>query len=296
MGPNQLRILGILIFTTFLFTGCYKFDGDQTVPSYISIDTIGLKTYYPDEGSNTSNVTDAWVYVNDKLIGVFELPAIFPVLYRGPNELQIYPGIKLNGISSTRVPYPFYKPIIYDNFEFVEDSIHELKNIVTEYYPSTVFGWMEDFERPGNSLDETSISDTVIMRTEPGDPNAYLSEHSQYSGVVFLTEERAIYSAVSHSSYQLPKQGSPVVLEIDYKTDNYFNVGLLIQEYGTLIKLPLVIVNHSTDWNKIYINLGPNLSLHPNADSFKVLIEAGLETNKSSATIYMDNIKMLYRP
>jgi len=295
-GPNQLRIFSALIFTTLLLNGCYKFEGDQTVPSYLTIDTMGIKTYYPDEGSKSSAITDAWVYVNDNLVGVFELPAVLPVLHRGPNELQILSGIKLNGISSTRVPYPFYKPVVYDNFEFIEDSVLVLKNVVTEYYPNTLFAWMEDFEGIGNTLDETSISDTVILKTEPGDPNAFLTENSKYSGVVYLTDDNPIYSALSHSSYQLPKQGSPVVLELDYKTDNYFNVGLLIQEYGTLVKVPLVIVNHSDDWNKIYINLGPNLSLHPNADSFKVLIEAGLELEKTRATMYLDNIKLVHRP
>lgn len=294
--PKQLRIFGILIFTSFLFTGCYKFDGDQTVPAYLDIDTVGIKTVYSEQGDNTSNITDVWVYTNDNLVGVFELPALLPVLQKGPNKLVIYPGIKLNGISSTRVPYPFYQPIAYNNFEFVEDSVHDLSSLITEYYSSLVFAWMEDFEDPASSLDETSLSDTVIIRTEPGNPNTWISKNSEHSGAIYLTEERPIYSALSHNSYQLPKQGSPVVLEIDYKTDNYLSVGLLIQESGSLIKIPLVIINHSDVWNKIYINLGPNLSLHPNADSYKVLIEGGLEIEKSSAEIYLDNIKLIHRP
>jgi len=288
----KLGIVGILTFIVFSFNGCYKFQGDQTVPAYLKIDSISLSTYYPEEGSNSQKITDVWAYVDDNLVGVFELPALFPVLEKGKHKLQLYSGIKLNGISSTRVPYPFYLPIVYDDFDFYEDSVQVPGNLITEYYPGLTFAWMEDFEGPDIKLDETSISDTVIQRTRDG---AFITETSKYSGVINLTDDKPIYSAVSFDAYPMPKAGSPTMLELNYKTDNLFNAGLLIQESNQIIKVPLVIVNHSDEWNKIYINLGPNLSLHPNATEFKVLIEAGLEQDKQSASIYLDNIKMIYR-
>jgi len=101
-----------LIFLVSLSTSCRKFDGDQTIPAFIRIDTISLTSDYFTEGANTHNISDAWVYVNDQIIGAFELPALIPVLAKGTNKLEIRPGIKLNGISSTRAPYPFYKPFI----------------------------------------------------------------------------------------------------------------------------------------------------------------------------------------
>jgi len=289
---NKLGILGILSLLTLSFNGCYKFEGDQTVPAYLKIDSINLETYYPDQGSNSHKITDVWAYLDDNLIGVFELPALFPVLAKGKHKLQLKAGIKLNGISSTRVPYPFYLPINYEDFEFYEDSVQIPGNMVTTYYPGLTFAWMEDFEQSGLTIDETSISDTVIVRTREG---AFITPNSKYSGVVHLTEDRPVYSAVSYDLYPMPKQGSPTMLELNYKTDNLFNAGLLIQEGNQIIKVPLVIMAHSPEWNKIYINLGPNLSLHPNASGFKVLIEAGLELGKPSATIYLDNIKMIYR-
>lgn len=293
---NNLGIIGILIFTTLSFSSCYKFEGDQTIPSYLKIDSISLDTYYPEEGANTQKITDAWVYINDNLIGVFELPAVVPVLKKGPNDIDIRCGIKLNGISSTRVPYPFYSPVSFENYELYEDSIHVLGSIETKYTPNLEFGWMEDFESSGLTLEEVSTSDTAIKRTIAGDPNAYLSEYSSYSGIVNLTTEKPTWSATSLNSFEIPKQGSSVLLELDFKTDNYFNVALLLKEYGQFVKIPLLTMNHSSTWNKIYINLGPNISLHPQAEYYKVVIESGLEAGKSSATIYLDNIKLVYRP
>ena len=266
------------------------------MPSYLKIDSLGLETYYHEEGANTSKITDAWVYINDNLIGVFELPAVVPVLKKGPQDIDVRCGIKLNGISSTRVPYPFYLPVSFDNYELYEDSVHVLGKFNTAYTPNLEFGWMEDFEDSGLTIEEISTSDTAIKRTDPDDPDAYLSEFSNYSGIVNLTEEKPVWSATSLASFQIPRQGSSVLLEIDYKTNNYFNVGLLIKEYGQFIKIPLLTMNHSSTWNKIYINLGPNISLHPQADYYKVVIESGLETGRTSGTIYLDNIKLIYRP
>ncbi|NOX86295.1 MAG: hypothetical protein GXO86_10090 [Chlorobi bacterium] len=277
---------------TFSLDGCYKFEGDQTVPAYLKIDSISVVTYFPEEGTSSSKITDVWAYLDDNLVGVFELPALFPVLARGKHKLQLKAGIMLNGISSTRVPYPFYLPVDYADFEFYEDSVQVPPVLTTEYYPGLNFAWMEDFENEGLKIDETSISDTVIERTQEG---AFITPTSKYSGVIHLTTEKPIYSAVSYDLYPMPKAGTPTMLEMNFKTDNLFNVGLLIQEQGQIIKLPLVILAHSSEWNKIYINLGPNLSLHSKATGFKVLLEGGLELEKQSATIYLDNIKMIYR-
>jgi len=293
---NKLGIFIVLIFSTLIFSSCYKFKDGQTVPSYLKIDSIGLDTYYHEEGANTSKITDAWVYIDDNLIGVFELPAVVPVLKKGPQDIDVRCGIKLNGISSTRAPYPFYAPVAFENYELYEDSVQVLGKFNAEYSSPLEFGWMEDFEESGLTLEEISTSDTAIKRTEPNDPEAYLSEYSNHSGIVNLTEEKPVWSAISLSSFPMPRQGASVLLELDFKTNNYFNVGLLLKEHSQFVKIPLLTMNHSDTWNKIYINLGPNISLHPQAEYYKVVIESGLETDRTSGTIYLDNIKLVYRP
>ncbi len=289
--------LFILLAAVWVLSSCYKFEGDQTIPSYLNIDSVSLRTYYPEQGTNSHAIKDVWVYVNDVLLGAYELPATLPALWNGEQKLVIKPGIKINGISSTRAPYPFYKPITYDDFLFIPDSVISISAPNTEYFANLNFMWMEDFEHPGLTLTETSASDTIIVRTQPeNNPEAFLSEESRYSGVIHLTEDARIFSASSINSFPIPKQGSPTLLEVNFKTDNYINVGVIIQESGNYIKIPLVILNHSEDWNKIYINFGPNLSLHPQAIDFRVFFETALENNISSADIYLDNIKLINRP
>lgn len=288
----------LLIFSTFLFESCYKFSGQQTIPAYLKIDSVYIQTNYSQEGTNSQKITDVWVYLNKDLVGVFELPALFPVLAEGINDLEIRPGIWLNGIQSTRVPYPFYTPIVYSEFDFFPDSVQDLGNLQTTYYDNLEFAWMEDFELAGNTLVETSASDTVIKQTTPANnPEAFISPNSKHSGLISLTDAKPVYSAASQNSFELPEiQNDPVLLELNFKSDNLFYVGLLMNLSSGIKKVPLLIMNQSEDWNKIYINLGPNIALNAaNATNYKVYFEAGLESGKEEAKIYLDNIKLIYR-
>jgi len=290
----RLQIILLLAASVFALSSCHKFEGDQTVPAYLRIDTVLFTTDYVTQGSNTHNITDAWVYVNDQLIGVYELPATFPVLASGKQDLEIRPGIKLNGIGATRAPYPFYKPYVIDGFNFIEDSI-QIVRPTTSYYDNLTFAWTEDFEGSGTSLEKTTASDTTIDKTSPADhPDAWLSPYSSFSGKVQLDAAHEVFQIASFLSYELPDQGKAVLLEFDYKCDREFGVGMIANLSSSTLMLPLVIVNKSETWNKIYINLGPNVSAYTSAQNFKIYFESD-RGDQDEANFYFDNIKVIYR-
>lgn len=298
---HYLVLLSISI--TLLLSGCYKFDGDQTIPAYISITDIKLNTYFPEEGSNSEEIVDAWVYVDDALIGVFEfpesdtIPLIFPVLAEGKHKIEIRPGIKLNGISSTRVPYPFYKPIIINDFNFVPGVTQELVSggiLTTTYQSNTKFNWFEDFEESDISIED--FGDTIIERTLPeNNPIAFLSETSRFSGEINLTSEKSSYVGTSYNSFDVPEAGTITILEMNFKTNTFFQVGLLIRDQNSVPEKELVILNKSDEWKKIYINLGSNLSLYPLAIDYKMIFRGGLSEGIENGQILIDNIKVVYK-
>jgi len=290
---NTQQLLLFAAIGLGILTSCNKFEGEQTIPAYIQIDTVQLNTDYFSQGSSTHNITDVWVYVNDRLVGAFELPATIPVLARGKQKLEIRPGIKLNGIGGTRVPYPFYQPYTLSDFNFIEDSVVKL-NPVTSYYNTTNFAWIEDFENASISIEKTSQSDTSIYKTNPiNSPEALLSEFSSCSGVISLDEQKSGFKLASFNAFILPGGGNPVMLEIDYKCTERIGVGLFAEINGTIVDLPLVVINRSENWNKIYINLGPNVSAYNEASNFKIYFEGNI--NEGDAKYYLDNIKLVYR-
>jgi hypothetical protein len=96
----------ILFAVVVMLSACAS---DKGVPAYIRVNSIPVVTEPITQGSNSSNITDAWIYADDQLIGAFELPCDVPVLDLGTKKISIGAGIKINGISSLRAPYPFYK-------------------------------------------------------------------------------------------------------------------------------------------------------------------------------------------
>ena len=61
------------LIMAIIISSCQKEDVGG-VPAYIKINSIEL------ENNTTSYITDAWVYINGQLQGVYELPSKFPVL------------------------------------------------------------------------------------------------------------------------------------------------------------------------------------------------------------------------
>ena len=285
------------MFASVAFSSCNKFEGSQEIPAYIHVDTFLLTTNYIYEGAASHNITDVWLYIDDNLQGCYEMPATIPVLERGKHKITIYPGIKLNGNSSTRTINPFYQPYIIEEFELKEKVVDTICPATT-YHPidesSINFKFMEDYESQIQLEDEQN-SQTSIIRTDRDDPERWDDQYnnSHYSGYVHLSDTITYFCVASDEYRDLPNQGNSIFLEIDYKCTDLFEVGLFAK-ISNVENLPLVYVNPSPKWNKIYINLGPNITDNQDAEYFKFYIAGRIDEN-SEAEYYFDNIKLVYR-
>jgi len=287
--------LHYIVFVSILtlLNSCDKFDGNQTIPSYIQIEKIKLvDNPNLNEGSLSHRITDAWVYVDDELIGAFELPVKFPVLKKGKHKITILPGIKMNGISGTRISYPFYKSIEINNFNLTPDSIVNIDTnlLLTSYLDYTKFAWKEDFEDGGVSLQKRSNSDTSIYKTNL---SQYIFE-GNYSGIVHLSSNQTFFEIETIENFILPKNGSPVFLEMNYKNNNIFMVGFLAYYSNTIKQVATITLYPTTEWKKIYINLTPDLANEYNASSFKIFFGHFKHPTVNEAIILLDNIKLVH--
>lgn len=304
----------VLAVVVLAFSSCRKFEGSQTVPAYIHIDTITVNCDYFVYGANTSKISDAWVYVDDNPIGCYELPATFPVLKHGPHKVTIYGGIKRDGISAARAPYPFYKPLVYENLNLVEDSIVNLQPVLT-YYPigdGVEKGWMEDFET-ANTLQPYGGSDTSIVRING--PEAWHSPNSFYSGKIVLPPDSLDFTVTTTDEFSFHHgYMSYCMLEMDYNCNDAFFVGVMYYENYQLVKHPYLHIQPTDDtdgipqrWNKIYVNIGPLMNEHVNANYFKIYFTSDLSVDPAYGEpdyvhsdrqryYYFDNLKLFYRP
>ncbi len=288
----------IVILLILLVSSCDKFEGDQTIPAYIHVDSIRLvDNPLLEEGNLTKNIQDVWAYVDDDLVGAFELPATFPVLSEGPHKLTLAAGIKYNGMSGTRGPYPFYEPKIITEYEFVA-GVTDTINPSVKYYSTTFFAWSENFETNSISLHPTAASDTslTLLNYDPPDP-----VYGFASGIGYMDDNRPILEVSTgdsdHPGYDLPKAGQYVFLEMDYNTNVPAVVGLFMREVGVqIIQHPVLVLNPTNGlWKKIYINFTPTVSTYYNTTYFNVFIRAEKTSSVDLAVIKVDNLKLIHR-
>ena len=266
----------IKYFFIFLFIiSCSKEDSIDT-PSYLQIDNISLNN------GESHNICDAWVYINDQLQGVYELPAKFPILASGSQSLRVRAGIKDNGISSSRIPYPFYKSFTQEVNFIEEETI--IINPIIEYQNFNPNYLIEDFDDNSTQIDTTSQSEIDFVKIdENGNKCAYAA----------LTDSLYRFQITTEKLEQLPQGGAPVYLELDYKSNTRFLVGVFIN-YPLVIRKDLLFVNPKENWNKIYVNLTGTISEAISAPSFSIFVEMVRDYDLSENEIYFDNLKVIY--
>ncbi len=295
----NFRILPFLLFTLLVLflASCDKFEGEQTIPAYLRIDSIALNTQSPAQGSSSSRITDAWVYIDEQLIGAFELPATIPILNRGSCRLKIKPGIRLDGMVQLRSNYPMYSDIDRtvmlspDSITLVKGQlIHGKQVLYTTYNDNVQFVWAENFEDANLALDTVSKSKTDFQLTPEGDETF----EGQHSGRIILTKDHDIFESWSTESLSLPRNGTPVFLEMNYRCTNTFTVGIIALGASDLIQSPILNLSPTDKWNKIYINLTPNVSTTTTGLKFRIFLGAMLDANLQQGTIWIDNLKLVY--
>jgi hypothetical protein len=279
----------LLFALTILFSGsCVKNNPD---PSWIYIDNWTLQANKTNtEGELTHNITDAYVLIDDKIIGYFQLPIKLPLLLEGTKKIAIYPAIHNNGISSTKKTYPFLEPYI------LTTSLSKNQTLtispITRYYTQTNF-WIENFEDAGIKL-QTNPNFPPILTTND-DPS--ILKYGQRYGWIHLTKSDSIWMGTT-TKLGLPQNGAEVYLEIDYMNTNRLLTG--VNSYGSSIfkanpNIQLNAQQNATKkWKKIYIDLKEIISYSPNYNVFEQYFEAELDAGKDSTDIYIDNIKLVY--
>lgn len=278
---------------TALFAGCDNDDDSVLVPSYVTIDQFSLTTDY-GQGTASHKISDAWVYVDETLIGAFELPARVPILAEGNQNITIRPGIKINGIGNTRAIYPYLLPL-NRQVRLVKDSAVTLSPVSTRYRDNVTFPWLEGFELSGLTMDTTAKSTVALQQTN--DPALIFSmpgESNSFSGLIQLTSDTSIFEVVTRETYEFPAAGSEVFLEMNYKTNNSIVVGVFYKTNGLQVQRPLLVLNKSDEWNKIYVNLTVPKYDTPSATDFRIFIGAQTDEGNQQATILLDNLKLVH--
>ena len=292
MNPTITKSLFLTCVAFMLLTsGCDR--EEEAIPTYLEILPFQLTTDYTNEGSASEKVVDAWLYVGTEFLGAYELPATVPVLASGANEITLFPGIKVNGIASRPEINVFYERYV-TNLDLQAGEISTIQP-VTKYLEFAEFPFIENFD-----------SAHVIDEDEDGNPNTAITVSTteafeNASGHIHLDVDNIQMEAATSIRFEnLPTNNSTVYLELDYKNNIAFAIGLI----GHQANIPeakqyIIVLNPKDEWNKIYIDLSGELAAS-GLNEYQLVFNAILPLNDAGGfdpeegDIYLDNIKLVH--
>jgi hypothetical protein len=262
------------------------------VPAFISVNSYSLQTDLETQGSNSSGITEFWCYTDGDILGVVDTPVSLPLLKQGRQTINVFPGIKNNGMGVSRIRYPFYTS--FDTtLDVVPGQTYTLKPRF-RYIDNALVDATRDFESP-SAFEEGSVNVGGIFGEihESGFPASGIrcGRFTLPSGAGFLSYLDTDFFTVT--------SGSIAFLEMDYSCNNTFSVGVYVNQSGSLTKVPVLYLTPTQsgseglpNWNKIYMDLGMVAKQYPNATSYNLFIECS-RNEAAVPVIYLDDIKIV---
>jgi len=289
--PKTRRLKPIVYFLfiiALVLQGCDIINPQEKEPAYLYIPSFTFQAYL-NQGTSSEEITEVWVYANDKSLGVYDLPAKIPILDLGTSNIRIFAGIKNNGISNSRIRYPFYAP--FDTTLAI--SSFQIDTIVPNfsYYNFAVIN--EKTFESGNFLTQTGANNGTFSTTNN---NLQVFEGSR-SGLGHLDAGMSLLYFKDDENLTYAS-GDNVFLEMNYSSNNTFSVGFITTTGGISAKNMALIINPTSSgdgltpvWKKIYIDFGYILQQNPNAQFHEWYIEAVPSNSSVPVNIFLDNLK-----
>ena len=280
-----VRLMYVVVFAV----GCNRAD-DDALPAFIQADSFSFSTQNL-QGSNSNGISELWCYTDGNILGVVDTPVSLPILKVGTQTITVFPGIKNNGMGTSRIRYPFYSS--YDTtINVVPGETYRLTPRFN-YLSTALIDATRNFEA-GNSFAAASSNDGVMeLLNDPllaasGVRCVRMSLPTSSSLISYLDESNIALSA-----------GNVAFMEMDYSCNNTFIVGVYVVQDGNSTKVPVLFLTPTQStgvdqpqWNKIYMDLGMIASQYPSADAFRLYVECTRD-EATVPVIFLDDIKIV---
>lgn len=241
-------------------------------------------------------ITDAWVYVNSKYIGTYELPAKrIPII---PNEdgsaatVWIDAGVYVDGIRTQRVAYPFYSRSTH-SVQFIKGQTAKLTPSY-KFTPTKVL--VEDgFEGVTGFAIKKGKESTVPLEFVANTDN-YPENGEQYAIMRAAKDSVETLQMLQTDSTVIPSY-KPTYLEMSYKCSMPIGVGIYVQSTSTHQYIYGLTLNATANqWKRVYVYLGdemyPESYSHETGSLFQFVI-LGKSDGAQEHFIAVDNLRLV---
>jgi len=237
---------------------------------------------------------DAWVYPDGRFLAVVEEGQQLPLTLPAPPTILTAGGIRVNGLTLTRRPYPFWQ---YDTLRrsFTPEELYWHRPIYA-YFPDTLITF---FQREGFETPQLSF-----RFPNAGDPMAATFRRSIerprrgfWCGEVSMAPNQ-VFQAESDPPFEFPN--SEVWLEISTRGNRNLAIGLTREskQTGALISRDIYLLIRPPDenWKTFYVNLTPWMQQGSGLYRFRLYLNSVGDTAQASR-IFMDDVRILsFRP
>jgi hypothetical protein len=292
----SLYSIFVSIWLSMALSSCSLFTPPAIIPCYGHIDSIPLVITNFTQGTSANGINTAWVYVDDNPVGAFQLPCTFPMIATtGQHVVTIFAGVENAGEANNRMQYPFYSSYNLIGTTLTQGATVKFKPVVN-YASWAGVKIIEDFEGSTqvpniHSAPNYGLCDTNMFVVNTPKADVY---QGAGSGEVVLTATHPNYFGIT-DSIDFTNSGQALFLEINYKCNNTFTIGI-INRYNNPATTPAVVyIDTSSTWKKMYINLQPTMaaSPSPNGYGYYIYFKANLDNGNTVGQVFLDNIKMV---
>lgn len=283
MNPMPKSFLFLLPALLLLVHAC---DKPEPIPAWVIVPDYQVEVF-GGQGTATHQLTEVYAYTPTRFLGVYPIPARIPILEEGDVIVDLFPGIRANGIKASPDIYPFLGRF-RQTARLIPGQTDTIRPVFT-YDPVSRIRFVEDFEG----------SVKIFQQVLDGTPITLTAEAFEGGGAGLITVDTTnrIAELASGIYTDIPANGTPVYLEIHYRNEAPLLIGIRGDGSGiTGIKEYAVGLNPRNTWNKVYISLTDAVNLS-RLENIQILLRAALplQDNRTEARVWIDNIKLVHQ-
>ena len=299
---TRIRPLLFLLPCALFWQACNTINPAEPTPTYIHIDSFhfqenssvtlyeigGVATLTPAPVSH--KITSVWVYYNNNPVGIFDLPATFPVLATGNGVLKVAPSVAVDGQNNMDDMYPYYT---FDTFLFAANPGAVINHTpTTEFYNDAKVKCISNFEN--GTLHGTNFVLTAGNRSMQLDNNVADVVYGSGCGIIQLSAVGDSSIDSTFATFTIPL--GTAFIEFDYNSTIPFYVGLQANLSSTISSTPNFLTgvspSNGNGWQKFYLQVD-GFTGQAQGTSYNLFLKAVLADGQTSGKLLIDNIQLV---
>ena len=106
-----------------------------------------------------------------------------------------------------------------------------------------------------------------------------------------LSSNATFFEARTPAFSNIPRDGSPIYLELDYKSTHDFAISIYANDQT--VQTRVVFFKSQTEWTKVYVRLNDVIATLANAFNYNIAI-GYIKAQGETSQLLVDNVKLLH--